>query len=108
MYYNCKQLLSDILAQEMDGNGSGLFRLKRRMVHSQTAAEEYLTFMAIQPVISSCDDDSVDKKIKKQTHKSSIYVLTQVHQSCGTISVQRTNLSLKDWLTELERRRGVG
>ena len=90
----------------MDGNGSGLFRLKRRMVHCQSSEEEYLTFMAIQPAITPSDNDPVGNNSKK-THKSSIYVLTQVHQSCGTISVQRTNLTLKEWLTELERRRGV-
>lgn len=92
----------------MDGNGSGLFRLQRRsLTPDQRMNGDYLTFMSNQ----QCDTiedfggfDAVDK-VPAST-KSSIYVLRQVHKSSGTISVQRTNLTLKEWLSELERRRG--
>lgn len=96
----------DIISQEMDGNGSGLFRIKRK-IHGQSLGNdggEFLTFLSIQPYEGP--DPALNTAVAKhQYHKSSIYVLSQVHQSSGVISVQRTNLTLKEWLTELERRR---
>lgn len=108
---NCLQLLG-ILSQEMDGNGSGFFRLKyhkndfKLQGISQTKGEhdEYLTFLAVQPPLLSDIEPNI-VRTRQKGHKSSIYVLTQVRHDNGKISVQRTDLTLKEWLNELERRR---
>lgn len=93
----------DISYQEMDCNGSGFFRLRCRANSPIHDDYEYLTFMAVNLVPDSLTPER--SSFKKQTHKSSIYILTQVHKAGGTISVQRTNVSLEEWLAELERRR---
>jgi hypothetical protein len=116
---NFRMFNLEISHQEMDGNGSGFFRLKYKKADfaiqgagRESGPQQYLTFLAKQPTPTSpLETDtgqgpSAGGSAKKPGHKSSIYVLTQVHQHDGKISVQRTNLSLKEWLIELERRRG--
>lgn len=105
-------IIVEILSQEMDGNGSGFFRLKYKKPNfciegiglKKADTNEYLTFLALQSTPES-HLESQHTSSKRQGHKASIYVLTQVRQENGKISVLRTELSLKEWLAELERRR---
>ncbi len=86
----------------MDKTGSGLFRIKRRLSEHVT---DHLIFLSQEPIPDNCENYETSKPSKSV--KSSIYMLSNVYNASGTISVKRTDMSLSDWLAELSKRRGI-